>query len=258
MHSKKADGKLWVACSECNRGGNGTAKDKCCCGGNIKRWNKLGCFLGELITKERIAKIKEFKPCLFLALALALASPALAAEPVEIASTLAQTTTLPYEFAPLEFEDSDAPPLPEIDLVSVPFINQVGSIALTLFAILDQFQVLGIYLVILLAVIVVFWLWTYVTRTPSQVELKVSEGLGIAAGLVLGIAAGLVDAQTADIQEGVEFYQQNYTRMSEGATNQYRLDQQRIASNRQLSAGIRQGSKIFRRAKRDFGGNPFK
>lgn len=187
---------------------------------------------------------------LALALALALASPALAAEPVEIASTLAQTTTLPYEFAPLEFEDSDAPPLPEIDLVSVPFINQVGSIALTLFAILDQFQVLGIYLVILLAVIVVFWLWTYVTRTPSQVELKVSEGLGI--------AAGLVDAQTADIQEGVEFYQQNYTRMSEGATNQYRLDQQRIASNRQLSAGIRQGSKIFRRAKKDFGGNPFK
>lgn len=186
---------------------------------------------------------------LVLALALALASPAMAADPVEIASTLAQTTTLPYEFAPLELE-SDAPPLPEIDLVSVPFINQVGSIALTLFAILDQFQVLGIYLVILLAVIVVFWLWTYVTRTPSQVELKVSEGFGI--------AASVVDAQTADIQEGVEFYQQNYTRMSEGATNQYRLGQQRIASNRQLSAGIRQGSKIFRRAKKDFGGNPFK
>lgn len=182
--------------------------------------------------------------------ALALPSPALADEPIEIAYTLAQTTTIPYEFEPLDFDDPDAPPLPEIDLVSVPFINQVGSIALTLFAILDQFQVLGIYLVIMLAVIVVFWLWTYVTRTPSQVELKVSEGLGI--------ASRVVDVQTADIQEGVDYYQQNYTRMGEGATNQYRLDQARISSNRQLSAGLRQGSKIFRRAKRDFGGNPFK
>lgn len=187
---------------------------------------------------------------LALVSALALASPALASEPVEIASTLAQTTTLPYEFAPLDLDDPDAPPLPEIDMVSVPFINQVGSIALTLFAILDQFQVLGIYLVILLAVIVVFWLWTYVTKTPSQVELKVSEGLNI--------ASQVVDVQSADIQDGMDYYQQNYTRMSEGATHQYRLDQQRIASNRQLSAGLRQGSKIFRRAKRDFGGNPFK
>lgn len=175
--------------------------------------------------------------------------PAMVLPNGQLTYTAAQTTTLPYEFAPLDLE-SDAPPLPDIDLVSVPFINQVGSIALTLFAILDQFQVLGIYLVILLAVIVVFWLWTYVTRTPSQVELKVSEGLGI--------ASRVVDVQTADVQEGVDYYQQNYTRMGEGATNQYRLDQQRIASNRQLSAGLRQGSKIFRRAKRDFGGNPFK
>ncbi len=251
MHSKNENGKLWVACSECDRGGNGKAKDKCSAGGYIKQWNKLGCFLGELITKKQPVKADEIKLYIFLALALALLpSPALASEPVEIASTLAQTTTLPYEFEPLDFETSDAPPLPEIDLVSVPFINQVGSIALTLFAILDQFQVLGIYLVILLAVIVVFWLWTYVTRTPSQVELKVSEGLGI--------AASVVDVQSADIQDGMDFYQQNYTRMSEGATNQYRLDQQRIASNRQLSAGLRQGSKIFRRAKKDFGGNPFK
>jgi len=52
MHSNKDDGgKLWIACSECNRGGNGEDKDKCSSGWRIKRWNHLGCFLGTLIKK---------------------------------------------------------------------------------------------------------------------------------------------------------------------------------------------------------------
>lgn len=42
-------GKQWVACCECNRGGNGSDKDKCSSGWRVKRWNGLGCFLGELI-----------------------------------------------------------------------------------------------------------------------------------------------------------------------------------------------------------------
>ncbi len=41
------DGRLWVACSECNRGGNGDKS--CACGARIKRFNGLGCFCGEVI-----------------------------------------------------------------------------------------------------------------------------------------------------------------------------------------------------------------
>lgn len=53
MHSKKVDGKLWVACCECDRGGNGSARDKCSCGGFTKKWDKLGCFLGDLESQKR-------------------------------------------------------------------------------------------------------------------------------------------------------------------------------------------------------------
>ena len=42
-------GSLCVDCSECDRGGNGTDKDKCACGWKIKKGKKGGCFLGKLI-----------------------------------------------------------------------------------------------------------------------------------------------------------------------------------------------------------------
>lgn len=49
---KDSRGRLWVACSECKRGGNGEGEDLCACGWRIKRFNGLGCFLGKLLAKE--------------------------------------------------------------------------------------------------------------------------------------------------------------------------------------------------------------
>lgn len=43
-----ARGMLYVDCSECERGGNGSEKDKCSCGWQIKRGKQGGCFLGKL------------------------------------------------------------------------------------------------------------------------------------------------------------------------------------------------------------------
>ena len=43
--------KLFVACCECNRGGNGNAD---CSGGfRSKRWDKKGCFVGNLLDKHK-------------------------------------------------------------------------------------------------------------------------------------------------------------------------------------------------------------
>ena len=42
-------GKLYVDCSECNRGGNGKEKDLCSCGWKIKTGRRGGCFLGTLL-----------------------------------------------------------------------------------------------------------------------------------------------------------------------------------------------------------------
>ena len=43
------NGNLYVDCAECERGGNGSAKDKCSCGWQTKRGKQGGCYLGLLL-----------------------------------------------------------------------------------------------------------------------------------------------------------------------------------------------------------------
>lgn len=60
MHSfKDKRGGLWVACSECERGGNGSDPDKCSSGGRCKKFNKTGCFAGDLMDKLKGQPIKQ-------------------------------------------------------------------------------------------------------------------------------------------------------------------------------------------------------
>lgn len=49
-------GKLWVACCECDRGGNGQAD--CSCGWKSKRWDMKGCFAGDLMEKYEIMLLR--------------------------------------------------------------------------------------------------------------------------------------------------------------------------------------------------------
>ena len=42
-------GKLFVDCSECDRGGNGSDADKCAAGWKYKKGKKGGCFMGTLL-----------------------------------------------------------------------------------------------------------------------------------------------------------------------------------------------------------------
>jgi hypothetical protein len=50
-YSRHVVGKLWVACSECEQGGNGIDPEKCGAGGLIKNGGTAGCFLGALLGK---------------------------------------------------------------------------------------------------------------------------------------------------------------------------------------------------------------
>ncbi len=64
MHSfQDEQGKQWVACCECTRGGNGQDKDKCSCGWKSTKWDYLGCFLGEVEQNpkkpEKLSRSKE-------------------------------------------------------------------------------------------------------------------------------------------------------------------------------------------------------
>lgn len=46
---KDTRGKVIVDCSECDRGGNGEAEDKCASGWKIKVGGRGSCFCGELL-----------------------------------------------------------------------------------------------------------------------------------------------------------------------------------------------------------------
>lgn len=54
-------GKRWTACAECDRGGNGNAKDKCSCGWRVTELNGNGCYfgsdiVGEIKPKEKLTR----------------------------------------------------------------------------------------------------------------------------------------------------------------------------------------------------------
>lgn len=54
MHSfRDRNSKLWVACTECTRGENGSHKKKCPKGFKIKRFNGDGCLKGKLMEKYK-------------------------------------------------------------------------------------------------------------------------------------------------------------------------------------------------------------
>jgi hypothetical protein len=58
-HSRTdANGGLFVDCSECERGGNGKAVDKCACGWQKKRGKQGGCFLGKLLYGLTVSNAK--------------------------------------------------------------------------------------------------------------------------------------------------------------------------------------------------------
>jgi len=51
-------GKLWVACSECERGGNGDRDSYLCSAGwTITNGGTSGCFCGTLLTRLRTCRV---------------------------------------------------------------------------------------------------------------------------------------------------------------------------------------------------------
>ena len=51
-------GKLYVDCTECNRGANGNDVDKCSAGWRYKKPNQSGCFIGDIMPDIDLSKAK--------------------------------------------------------------------------------------------------------------------------------------------------------------------------------------------------------
>lgn len=94
-----------------------------------------------------------------------------------LAYTPAQSISIPYTFQAYDFSGSTAPQL-DISLMDVGFINQIGSIALTLYGILNEYRIISIVIVILLALAVVALIYRFVTETPTVTGIRTSEALG--------------------------------------------------------------------------------
>jgi hypothetical protein len=51
-------GKLYVDCTECERGANGSDSDKCVAGWKYKKPNTAGCFIGTIIPSIDLSNAK--------------------------------------------------------------------------------------------------------------------------------------------------------------------------------------------------------
>jgi len=176
--------------------------------------------------------------------------------------------TIPYHFEAIVFGNSDLPPLPTVDLISTDFINQTGSIALTLYNLFDQYQVIAIFMVLLLAVAVIFWLYSFVTKTPSSVALRVTDIVGTAAQ-VSNAYGNYLDEKSTDFDdtadriedyavkdEHMDAYTKNYQFWR---AKSFRSEGERLKKQsdkfKNLGRGFNQGARAVRQAKKI---NPYK
>lgn len=117
------------------------------------------------------------KIALILSLLVLLSFPAVA---------LAQEPTpepgfeMPYEFDPIDYESGETNPVAANvadQLSSVGLINRIGSLAATVWSMLDNFAgggVLGYFLVVVFAVLVIRWLAGFVFNKPMQQSLDLT------------------------------------------------------------------------------------
>jgi hypothetical protein len=97
-----------------------------------------------------------------------------------------QTITIPYHFEVIDFSSSTAPDLPTIDLGSIDFVNLAGSIAVTLYKMLEDYAFIGYFVLILVALAVIFWIWTFVTDRPGLASINLSGAIDAGADVYSG------------------------------------------------------------------------
>jgi len=103
----------------------------------------------------------------------------------QITYTTAQTVSLPFVFEPIDYSNPSGPEL-GITIFDINMINLIGSIALTFYEILGGAGIFGIGMVLILAVSVVFWLWSVVSETPRTVSLNVSGAVDVSSDVYMG------------------------------------------------------------------------
>lgn len=103
------------------------------------------------------------------------ATPALAQEP-----TPEPGFDMPYNFDPIDYESGETNPVAANiadQLSSVGLINRIGSLAATVWSMLDNFAgggVLGYFLVVVFGVLVIRWLASFVFNKPMQQSLDLT------------------------------------------------------------------------------------
>lgn len=114
---------------------------------------------------------------------------------------------MPYDFQPVDYESGEENPalagLGDM-IVSVPFLNRFGSIAVTVWDMLDNFAgggVLGYFVIILLGIVVIKWIAGYVYNKPIRGDvLDLSEGFQMSANVIEQYDKMTLEAEKAKIK----------------------------------------------------------
>jgi len=82
---------------------------------------------------------------------------------------------LPYHFEPITYTTTGGPISGHLDVFTgASFINLVGSVTLTLFSVVDRQNVLGIFVVLLLAMLVLWRIYKFTTTSTPGGSLDLS------------------------------------------------------------------------------------
>lgn len=205
-------------------------------------FNTLRVILRPLVTDAALAVLS----MAFLAPAVLADGGDKSAQPERITATAAQTITLPYHFEVIDFSGATGPSLPTIDLSSVDFINTVGSIAVTIFSLLDQYAILGIFVLILAALGVVWWLFSVVSGRANNTTLNVSGGISAMSDAYYDAQNYSLEQENAAI-EGSGALDQDSNRAGLGRAT-LALNKSLIKSNNAGSAKYKQAGRVFKKA----------
>lgn len=158
--------------------------------------------------------------------------------------------TIPYQFAPLDLDAPNAEPLPNVNLIDESFVNQAGSIALTLIDMFDQYRYQVGLILLVIGVMFTFWLWSIATGRSGSVALNVSRGAEL--------GADYYDRQATAYETEAD----RVAKEADGLSGEF-LDEHinnlrgRAVGHRRRGKTLRFGSKAVRRGRRSFK-NPFK
>ena len=174
-------------------------------------------------------------------------------EPTEITWTMAQT--LPYTFDPIDYTSGDTEDL-DISFGDEPFINSVGSIAITIVQMVSEYALLSAIVLALLCILAMIWVYSIVVnqRIDTQLreinpDLEISQReIEASEGRLAGLRKGGSNVEISQQERRLAGLRENRRQLTERADTLQRARQDIYSNVRQFGRTARR----FRNSRNPF------